>query len=434
MQKFMCGQGDFMKTKQIVMAVIAVAAVVTAGAFTVRSMASEKAAKRDLQYTYDRAYGDLRDCVDNIATTLDKSVYANTATQQNGLAARLMRETSLAKEALATLPITDNTMDSVSKYISQVGDFSMTLSNRISEGGKITSSEYKTIQELHSYATKLSQSLTSVKPDYTSANFSQQFKETAEDFTDFPSMIYDGPFSDHIGRQSPRCLEGKKDVEQGNAQVTAAQWLGVSSDKLKHEADTAGGLPSYNFSTGSTRICITKKGGLVYSLENKREITAEKIDAKAAQQKAQDYLTKHGYKNMQVTYWVKTDGRILFNFAYQDGNVRCYPDLIKVGIALDNGEIVALGGSGYVMNHTTRSFAEPKLDKSEAQSKVSSHLKVNSGRLALIPTEGLNEVLCWEFNCTGSNNDRVLVYINCDTGMEQQIMILQTSDAGTLVK
>lgn len=434
MQKYNCGQGDLMKKKQIVMAVIAVAAVITAGAFTVRSMAAEKAAKRDLQYTYNRAYSDLRDCVDNISTTLDKSIYANTATQQNGLAARLMRETSLAKEALSTLPITDDTMSNVSKYITQVGDFSMTLSSRVSAGGKITDAEYKTIEQLHTYATKLSQSLTSVKPDYSSPNVAKQFKQTAEDFTDFPSLIYDGPFSDHIGRKSPRCLQNKKDIEQGNAKVIAAKCLGIPTDKLTHIADTAGGLPTYNFSTGTIRISVTKKGGMVVSMENSREITSEKIDAKAAQQKAEAYLAKQGYKNMLPSYWIKTDGRILFNFAYQDGDVRCYPDLIKVGVALDTGEIVSLGANGYVMNHTTRNFDTPKYDKAQAQANVSTRLKVNSGRLALIPTEGLNEVLCWEFNCTGSGNDRVLVYINCQTGMEQQIMIVQPSDTGTLVK
>ena len=44
--------------------------------------------RRDLQYTYDRAMGDLNDCVSSMRVTLEKSLYANTPTQQNGLAAR----------------------------------------------------------------------------------------------------------------------------------------------------------------------------------------------------------------------------------------------------------------------------------------------------------------------------------------------------------
>jgi hypothetical protein len=134
--------------------------------------------------------------------------------QQNGLAARLLHETGLAKEALATLPVSDTTMNNVSKYISQVGDFSMSLSNRISGGGHITEQEYKTIEELHTYAQKLSTNLSSLKLDYSSANFSSQFKQTAEDFANFPSLIYDGPFSDHINRQGRALFRGQKRRDQ----------------------------------------------------------------------------------------------------------------------------------------------------------------------------------------------------------------------------
>jgi hypothetical protein len=422
------------RTIAIVMGVIAVAAVITAGVFSVRSMAAEKSAKRDLTYTYERAYSDLRDCVSNISTTLDKSIYANTPTQQNGLAARLLHETGLAKEALATLPVSDTTMNNVSKYISQVGDFSMSLSNRISGGGHITEQEYKTIEELHTYAQKLSTNLSSLKLDYSSANFSSQFKQTAEDFANFPSLIYDGPFSDHINRQAARFLEGKSDVTKDAACAVAAKALNLSKDKLAAAADTTGSLAAYNFTAGSTNIAVTKKGGMLCSMRNSRDITSEKISTDAALQKATACLAKRGYTDMQPTYWVKTDGRTLFNFAYQTKGVRCYPDLIKVGVAMDNGDIVELSASGYLMNHISRSFATPKYTKEAAQKKVSPKLKVTASRQALIPTSGLKEVLCWEYTCTGEKGDRVLVYIDCATGMEQQILILQSSEAGTLVK
>lgn len=427
----------FMKNRKavaVVMGIIAVGAVVTAGALTMRSQAAEKAAKRDLTYTYDRAYGDLRDCVNTISLTLDKSIYANTPTQQNGLAARLMHESGLAKEALATLPVHDSTMNNVSKYITQVGDFAMSLSNRISGGGHITEAEYKTIEKLHTYAQKLSSNLSSLKLDYTSDNLSSQLKQTATDFTNFPSLIYDGPFSDNIQRKNPRALQGKSDVSKADACSIAAKALNLSPSKLTSAADTAGNLPLWNFTSGTTTASVTKKGGVLCSMRSSREITAEKITMDAAKEKATAFLAKCGYKDMQLTYWIKTDGRILFNFAYEENGVRCYPDLVKVGIALDNGDVVELGATGYLMNHMSRSFPSPKYTKEAAQKKVSSRLKVNNSRKVLVPTSGLNEVLCWEFSCIGSNGDRVLVYINCASGMEQQILILQSTDAGILVQ
>lgn len=416
------------------MAIVAVAAVAVSGIFAVRSQAAARDARRDLQYSYDRAVDDLRSSVDNIALTLEKSIYANTPTQQNGLAARLMRECSLAKGALAVLPVTDGTMNSVSKYITQVGDFSMTLSNKISSGGSISDDEYKTISELGGYAGKLTRSLAAVKFDPEAKDLDAQFKTTAEDFTDFPSLIYDGPFSDHIGRQQPKLLAGKAAITQVTAQSFAAAFLNVPQDQVKPSGELSGGLPAFNFSAGDTRLSVSKAGGAVFSLINNREIVEEKLSREDAQKRALDFAAQHGFSNMEPTYWVLQDGKYIFNFAYTENGVRCYPDLIKVAVAADNGEIVEWGASGYVMNHTARALSAPKLSQEDARKKISPRLNPGAARPALIPTAGLNEVLCWEFQCTGAGGDKVLVYLNGETGMEEQILILQESDRGVLVQ
>lgn len=418
----------------VCMGIVAVGAVITAGVFTVQSRAQAAAAKRDLQYSYSRALADLRDCVDNVGLTLEKSIYANTPTQQNGLAARLMRECSLAKGSLAVLPVSAGTLDSVSKYISQVGDFSMSLSQRISAGGSIQEGEYRTMAQLRSYAQRLRKSLRAVKPDF-SAPLDAQFQEAAEDFTDFPSLIYDGPFSDHIGRQSPRLLQGKEQLPLGNAQNVAAAFLGVQAGQLQHTGDSNGGLPSYNFSAGSRRLSVTKVGCLPYAYSDSRDIVAENVEPADAQKRAQAFLAAKGYPHMEPTYWAQADGHILFNFAYSANGVRCYPDLIKVGVALDNGGIVSFDATGYVMNHKDRErLAQPKRSEAQARKKLSPRLQVQAVRPALIPTEGLREVLCWEFACRGAGEDQVLVYSNGETGLEEQILILQPTDLGTFAK
>ena len=103
-------------------------------------------------------------------------------------------------------------------------------------------------------------------------------------------------------------------------------------------------------------------------------------------------------------------------------------------MALDNGEVVEYNASGYLMNHTERKPQAPAFSLEQAQKQVSPLLKVEKGGLALIPTPGLNEVLTYEFHCTGENGDRVLVYINASTGYEEQILIIVESDEGILVR
>lgn len=424
-----------MNRKKIAAIVFVSALVLTLGGTTVAGYTSANKYRTQLNYNYTRAINDLNGCVENIETTLNKAVYANTATQQNGLAAKLMRETSIAKASVAVLPTTGNSLDKVSKFITQAGDFAMSLSAKVSAKQKITDKEYQTMQELEKYAKTLRGSLLGIQPNLETPQFTAALEKTASDFTDFPTLIYDGPFSDHINQMKPKLIQGKKEILQGNAQNTAAEFLSITQDKLAHTQDTAGNLPTYNFTgnSGAVRISVTKTGGYISNMTNSREVNAENLTYEDAAKKAREFLKSRDIVNMKESYYVINDGICTINYAYMQGDIVCYPDLIKVLVALDNGEIVGFDSVGYIMNHTDRNLS-PKLTADQAQKNVSSHLKVQKRGLALIPTPGLNEVLCYEFSCTGQDSDRVLVYINANTGFEEQILILQSTDNGVLTK
>ena len=420
--------------KVLFLSLALVAVILVLGGTTVSGYMQASKYKMNLNYNYQRAVTDLGDCVENIENTLNKSIYANTPTQQNGLAAKLMRETSMAKAALGILPLESGNLANVNKFISQVGDFSMALSSKISAGGSISEEEYASMENLEQYAKKLKEGLDGIQPDFDAGPVDASFQQAADDCPDYPSLIYDGPFSDHIGQQEPKLLAGQSEVPQGNAQNNAASFLGVTQDKLTHTQDSAGGLPTYNFDCGTIRISVTKAGGVVSAMTDGREIGEIRLDADGARTAAQGFLEAKGIQNMKESYYVINDGICTINYAYSQDGVTCYPDLVKVAVALDTGGIVEYNATGYIMNHTDRGELTPKITQEEAQKSVSPRLKVESGSLALIPTPGLNEVLCYEFQCTGENEDRVLVYINASTGMEEQIFILMQSDSGVLVK
>ena len=424
-----------MKKKRIATLAIVMTIILGLGGATVYGYSQAEHYKRNLQYGYTRSLSDLRDCVDNIQITLNKAVYANTATEQNGLAAKLMRESSMAKAAISVLPLTENSIDNVSKFITQVGDFAMSLSKKISEGEPISDSEFQSMETLETYAKKLQEDLQEVHPDFSSSNFNDSLKDTEQDFTNFPSMIYDGPFSDHISQMTPKWTQDKETISQGNAQSIAADFVGLNEAEISHTADTAGNMPTYNFTAKdeTIRISVTKAGGYISDMANTRKIGDTKLDYQAAFEKARAFLDARGIPNMKESYYVINDGICLINYAYVQNNVICYPDLVKVGVALDNGDIVRFQSTGYLMNHKDRALSA-SLPLEDAQTKVSNSLTINASHLALIPTPGLDEVLCWEFQCTGINNDRVLVYINAETGYEEDILILESTDSGVLAK
>jgi germination protein YpeB len=122
------------------------------------------------------------------------------------------------------------------------------------------------------------------------------------------------------------------------------------------------------------------------------------------------------------------------NFAYYDLNKIVYADLAKVSVAMDDGEILGYDGRGYLVNHHKRDYPDSLISLTRAESEVSPRLEILSSQLALIPTDGLEEKLCYEFRCQSEKGRNVLVYINAQTAEEEKILILIESDSGTLTE
>jgi len=137
---------------------------------------------------------------------------------------------------------------------------------------------------------------------------------------------------------------------------------------------------------------------------------------------------------MTESYYEIDDGIITINFAYEQDNVLCYTDLIKIAVSMENGDIVSYDARGFWVNHQERNLAQPAISVEQAREVLSPQLTVENSRLALIPTGGKNEALCWEFRCEGTAGDSVLVYVNAATGTEQEILLLIEDENGVLTK
>ena len=136
---------------------------------------------------------------------------------------------------------------------------------------------------------------------------------------------------------------------------------------------------------------------------------------------------------MKETYYLKEGGVVTINYVYEQDGVVVYPDLIKLKVALDNGEILGMETSGYLNNHTVRDVSKAKISKEQAKSNLNKKLKITSEGLAIIPTEWKTEILCYEFK--GKINDTdFLVYINAETGREENILVIIDTPNGILTQ
>ncbi len=176
---------------------------------------------------------------------------------------------------------------------------------------------------------------------------------------------------------------------------------------------------------------MTKTGGHVIWMLYSRNVGQETLDVDKVKQIGKEFLESRGYKNMKDTYYIKEDGTATVNYAYEQNGVVVYPDLIKVKIALDNGEIVGFEAKGYLMNHTERDIPEPKVSEAEIRANFMAKKELKSVGLAIIPTNFGTEIFCYELK--GRMNDRdFLVYINAETGREEKVLIIIDTPEGIL--
>ncbi len=415
--------------------------------------------QRILENSYRRAVQQTSLDLNNISTDLVKGMYVGTPSQLSQVSAKLWKQASTAKSAISVLPVAELHLDKTNQFLSQVGDYAMYLSRKALAGETLTLEEQENFRHLREYAERLSDAVDELDDELERGEISfeeiqrlvsrgidtddldeampalltnSSFDAMEGGFSGYPSLIYDGPFSDHILDKTPEITKNTPTVTEEEARSIAEKAAGKALPSMREESST---LPCYVFYDDSCSVAISKNGGkLCYLLRPKGGEVKELLTEWEAIATAQTFLQKQGLSSMKESYYDEDDGIITINFAHQEGDILCYTDLIKIAVSMEDGSIVSYDARGYLVNHKERKLPAAGLSSGEAARSLSNQLTLNKSRLALIPTEGEREVLCWELDCAGNAGDHVLVYVNAQTGAEEQILLLIEDDDGTLTK
>ncbi|MBO5746494.1 MAG: germination protein YpeB [Clostridia bacterium] len=387
----------------------------------------------------------------NISVALQKSLYASSATQMSSLAVELCTESTVAKNSLSQLPYSNEQSEGVNKFLSQVGDYTLYLSRKVIQGGEISVDERENLHNLSKIAQSVSSSVNVIRAEYdkegvwdsqlaadigksVEGDFTESIESLEELLVDYPTLQYDGPFSDHLLNGEIKLTANDSELSAADALNRAAAILGVDPSSVSEEKETAGNVPCYNYTDGTMSFSVTKRGGRVMYMRKFREIGEQTIQFEEAVRKAEDYLGRVEGTSLVSTYYFADEGVCTVSFAHKEGATVCYPDLIKIGVALDNGEIVLVEAGGYIANHYTRTIETPKYTLEEARQKLSKALIVNGVKRCIIPSDGNAEKHCYEFDCIGIDGEELLVYINTQNLEEERILLLLKTDGGTLTK
>ena len=418
----------------------------------------EQDSKQASENSYNMAFYSLVDYVENVETYLAKSLISSTPEHGAETLTNVWREANLAQSYLARLPIESQELENTEKFLNQVSDYSYSLSRKNIYNESLSDDDLKNLKDLHNYSVELENTLNQLSEDINSGRiklnelsnkgtvaFAQQvstqtndsFSNLEENFHEYSGLIYDGAFSEHITSSEKKGLTGN-DIDEETAKQKVSDFIGKENIKEIQNLGFSENatIPEYNFSVKTNlendiTISVSKKGGHIIYMNSNRTVNSEIISQEEANEKGKEFLNNKGIKDMKETYYLKQDGIVTINYAYTQDNVVIYSDLIKVKVALDNGEVLGIETTGYLNNHTQRDTSKIKISKEDAKKTLNKDLNIASEGLAIIPTEYNTEILCYEFK--GKVDEReFLVYINAENGREEDILIITNTPNGTL--
>ena len=378
--------------KAYIIAAIVVFIVVVGGLISV-IVNNKNETKTASQNTYNMAFYEVVDYVQNVETYLAKSLISSTPEHGAETLTNVWREANLAQAYLSQLPIESQELANTEKFLNQVSDYSYSLSRKNIYNESLSDEDLKNLKDLHNYSVELENTLNQLSDDINSGRikwdeltnkgttaFAQQvstssmdgFSNLEENFHQYSGLIYDGAFSEHLTNGEKKGLTGD-DIDEDIAKQKAIDFIGKDNvqniESLGFSENAT--IPEYNFSVktnseNSISISISKKGGHIVYMNSNRDVNSEIISQEEANVKGKEFLNNHGFMNMKETYYLKQDGIVTINYAYVQNDVVVYSDLIKVKVALDNGEVLGIETTGYLNNHTQRDTSNVKISKESA--------------------------------------------------------------------
>ena len=452
------------KGKMFTLVVTLIAIIIT---LTVYSLTMWRKYREISENDNNQAFYELVEYINNTEKLLAKATISNDSSHGSMVLTNICKTSALAQTYLSRIPIPTQDLENTNKFLNQVGDYCYALSKKTINGENLSQEDLDNLTKLHGYSLELENTINQLEEDLYSgtikwgklkSNGDKAFQEDnsslekasfssiEEDLHQYTGLIYDGAFSENQSNFKGEGLTGE-DIDEEQARNIAKKIIG--EDKIKEiqtngESENAR-IKCFNFNAklinnSETQITISKKGGHVVSMNNNREVVESTIADDDAISAGKDFLSRNEFESMTETYYMKNQNIITINYAYKQENVVVYPDLIKIKIAMDNGEILGMETTNYLNSHKgSRETQNVKITKEDAVQLVNKNLEIKATDLAIIPTEYNTEVLCWEIKGTVNSetegnkiSNDFLVYINAETGKEQDILMIVDTPNGTL--
>lgn len=401
----------------------------------------------NLENVYKRSFYELGTNINDIEVALSKVLASNDTASQSKLMEEIYENCTVAVSNLSRLPLSQETLNQTTKFLNQMGGYSYSLSKSLKAGTKLTQENIDKLNELYNTSIYIQQKVSEFEKNNNGSynilktskqnktnSFGSLFDGFKQKGTEYPTLIYDGPFADSKNNKNIENLSSET-ISQQQAMDKITTWL-EGSKEVKSISENKGKFDTYNFTfkDSKNRDCyaqVSKNGGLLLNYDSYCITKQDNFSLKDLEKKAEEFASKMELE-VKAVWSTKLNGVAYINLTSMDGDTVIYPEMIKVKACTDTGDIVGWEAQSYAINHKTRKIDTPKLTKAQAMEKVSGELTIDASRLCVIPQEFKEDALCYEFICT-KNNTTYYVYIDANTGSELNILRVVSTVSGDMI-
>lgn len=404
-----------------------------------------------LENVYQKSFYNLVDDVNNTENKLSKVLASNSSSYSAKMLEEVSKNINSAQENLNNLPYSINGLHETLAFINQASGYCETLSKKLREGGALTSAEKETLNKVYdailtikSSLNKMSKSMwdgysildSSIRLDGDYNGLTNDIGKMQGDI-EYPTMIYDGPFSDSQINREIKGLTGQKLSQEDAMKVIFDVYGNATPEMTRFVGEGGGKIATYTYevSFGDNKKLYaqtTVVGGHLLNISCSCDEAAKNISLEKAEKIAVGFAETAGVNNMSVVWSDVVGGNAYINLAPVLDSVIYYPDLVKVKVDMAQGDVVGYEATPYYTNHVSRNVGKATISKAEAEKKINSSFKIESTKLALIPLEYSREVLTYELKCKNAG-ETYYFYINAQTGEEENILKVLKTDNGNLL-
>lgn len=404
-----------------------------------------------LEANYQKSYYELVDNINNAELKLSKAIASTDDNYTQKLLTEIGKNAEDAQANLNMLPVNLNGIEESLTFVNQLGGYCTTLAKNLNKGEKLTNEQRSTLKQMHDAVLNMQKSLNKMSSDmwkgYSILNNSVSMNGEYNDFTvslqslkakdvDYPTMIYDGPFSDSQIKKEIKGLHGEE-VSMEQAKQNLAKLFDLSADSIKFEGEAKSNFQTYDFSFSIDKNInmyaqMTRIGGKLLTLSSYGDTAVQNMDRDKALEIADAFVKKTGINEVECVWSDVVGGDAYFNFAPIQNGIIIYPDLVKVKVDLEKGVVLGYEAKSYYTNQKDRNLGSFEIASGAARAKVPSEFYIKTEKKVLAPID-FAEILCYEYKCI-KNGNIYYFYVDAKTGELVNILrVIQTSDGSKLM-